>query len=728
MFIFSVFLLSLWSAGVGVGHGCPELCDCFDKYGRHFAECSFKDLTDIPEGLPSNVTTLSLSANKISLVQSGSFDNVTQVTSLWMAHNEIVSIEPGTLAPLLQLRNLDISYNKMVDFPWQDLQNLTALQLLKMNHNEMAHLPGDAFSNLKDLRSLRLNNNRFTTVAEGTFDGLVFLAHLQIYNNPFTCHCKIDWLRDWILKTRISVPEQNAIVCDTPEQMKGVVIVRMPESKCMAPNVSITSEPNVVNTTLFEGTVFILNCEIRGNPKPEVIWKVDTTGLNIVYPLSTKEKMSNESSESSESSEVSKMSDSQINVFHNGTLVIPRLSEKNNGNYSCLATNEFGKDQNSLSVEIVPRPPPPPPVKKVLDTPVIINKVKIPSVLQPVTKTSLSNHVDPYNIPSFERKYNNLLPSLAPSANTEHTGKGSRYRSRASGKCTLTSETQYISNQAFNGSLNVVRQYTFDFGVIALGLSETDAKVTLNPLLLPKDNTDHHPSTSEGLPAISVEPQNQSEVSRRTLVDTGLYLCITSDPSHSAVQWSRIEDGVNTYLFQDLHPGTNYSLCLSFTGEDCEVQVLFTTRRRVPNLLIIIVVSVCLLTVSTVPLLGATCFHLVYKYRGKTYKLIMKAKDHQYHMERNLVVNCHLRNSYAESQRQITSSEAGDGEEQGSESGCGEGRREGDAEGSVVTESFTLSQYKGNTEGSEVGSEYSDKLPLGAEAVNISGHYKEARR
>lgn len=53
-----------------------------------------------------------------------------------------------------------------------------------------------------------------------------------------------------------------------------------------------------------------------------------------------------------------------------------------------------------------------------------------------------------------------------------------------------------------------------------------------------------------------------------------------------------------------------------------------------------------------------------------------------------------------------------------------------EVEGSVVTESIPESQSKTQEE-FEVGSEYSDRLPLGAEAVNISeeinGNYKEPR-
>uniref|UniRef100_A0A803Y5I9 Immunoglobulin superfamily containing leucine rich repeat 2 n=1 Tax=Meleagris gallopavo TaxID=9103 RepID=A0A803Y5I9_MELGA len=161
-------VLWLWLAALlGSARACPEPCACVDKYAHQFADCAYKDLQVVPTGLPSNVTTLSLSANKITALQRRSFLEVTQVTSLWLAHNEIRTIEPGAFAILVQLKNLDISHNQIVDFPWQDLYNLSALQLLKMNNNHMAAVPQGAFHTLKDLRSLRINNNKFTTLAEG---------------------------------------------------------------------------------------------------------------------------------------------------------------------------------------------------------------------------------------------------------------------------------------------------------------------------------------------------------------------------------------------------------------------------------------------------------------------------------------------------------------------------------------------------------------------------------
>ncbi|XP_049451238.1 immunoglobulin superfamily containing leucine-rich repeat protein 2-like [Epinephelus fuscoguttatus] len=707
-----IFYFTLWIATVlTTGLRCPELCTCSDKYGRHFAECSYKDLVAVPDGLPLNVTTVSLTANKISVISLGSFDNVTQVTSLWLAHNEIVSIEPGTLTPLGYLRNFDISHNRLVDFPWEDLQNLTSLLLLKMNHNEMVHLPSDAFDNLKDLRSLRLNNNKFTTIAEGTFDGLVSLSHLQIYKNPFACTCSLDWLRDWISKTTITVPEQNSIICATPQKLRGEMIGKLPESKCTGTTVTIQAEPNTHNTTFFEGSTLVLTCVFTGNPKPLVLWDIRSISQKLELALSFTED------DSAESNEDSLLSYNPVKVFNNGTLIISYLRKEDGGNYSCSATNEFGRAEDSVSVEVVALPKPTP-KKRITTTPAFVKMH--PSVHQTTDKTSVFDSV---RLPDLKRKdIMNTAPSFLPTAEIKPSEKAATYPSRAS-KCGLTANTRYISSHVFNGSMDDIKQYTFDFGVIALGVSETEVTVRLNPLLIPRDRSAKRganaaATTSESLHADSEEHNGLADSSEKVISD-GLYLCVTADRKHSAVQWSRIKEGVNTYLFSGLRPGTNYSLCLTYRGEDCEVQVLFTTKRRTPNLLIIISVSICLLTVSTVPLLGATCFHLVYKYRSKTYKLILKAKD-QYHMERNLTANFNIRAPHTESQRKINGSQL---DEEEGETESGDGEREADTEESVMTESFSLSQCR-NLDNCEVASEYSDRLPLGAEAVNITSNYK----
>nr|XP_046250583.1 immunoglobulin superfamily containing leucine-rich repeat protein 2 [Scatophagus argus] len=706
-------LFALWTTVIGIAQCCPELCSCQDKFAHQFADCAYKDLLVVPVGLPSNVTTVSLSANKIKLLKSKSFVNITQVTSLWLAHNEIVTIEKDTLAPLIQLRNLDISHNKIVNFPWEDLHNLTALQLLKMNNNEMVNLPKDAFSTLKDLRSLRINNNKFTTIVQGTFGALSAMSHLQIFNNPFTCSCSLEWLRDWIATTKISVPEPNSIVCETPEHLKGTLVTNIPKLDCTAPTVTITYQPNVENTELFEGFTVILNCETTGSPKPQVSWEVMAGNQNYVFPLPS-------AGEINDVPINDKTTNNRFLVFRNGTLIIPRLSKREDGNYSCSAVNDLGKVETSVRVAMAGTQ------KHASDSKLSSPMDKIhPSVKKPAEPKTSTNNVIDSNKPEEKTKGS---PEGSSDKNDGRQGGGVSKDSTFASRCGVRDSSEYISNHAFNLSLDDLKQYTFDFGVIALEVSETEAKVQLNPLQLPSSKSNLHLSQTESQETVNKEPLGlfQSASSKATL--DMLYLCVNTGNGHSVVQWSNIEEGVNAYRFHGLQPGTNYTLCLTYGGKDCQVQVVFTTRKKIPSLLIIVVVSIFLLGLATVPLLGATCCHLLYKYQGKTYKLIMRAQNPD-QMEKQMTGEFDPRASFVESEKTFNPSELGEGE---GEVEGEEGDGEGEAEGSVVTESIPGSSSKTNQEEFEMGSEYSDRLPLGAEAVNISeeinGNYKQPSR
>lgn len=667
----------LWIATVfAAGSRCPDLCTCSDKQGRYVADCSFKGFSKVPEVFPPAVSTLRLSANRISSIRSGNFHSVAQLMTLWLANNKIATVEEGSLAHLVHLRNFDISHNNIVNFPWGDLQNLTKLQLLKMNHNKMVHLPKDAFSTLKDLRDLRLNNNKFVTIAEGTFDGLLYMSHLQIIENPFACTCSLDWLRTWISNTSFSVPDQQWIVCDSPESLKGQMIRKLPKL-CEVPSTSIQIEPDAPNATFYQGTTLILNCQFAGNPKPLVMWSVYSGSQKQEVPLSLSED---------DSSEASLLRDSHVRVFNNGTLVVSSIREDDSGNYSCSATNERGRAEDSVSVTVISSHPTP-------ESP--------GTTAPPYTYTQQSVSQATGN----NRDSISATDILSSDDSAQHPPHGSR--------CGLEANTRYVSSYVSNGSLDNIKQYTFDFGVIALGVTETEVTVQLNPFLLSRDKGAPQTAATTAT-SLAVDSDGHQGLSN------WLYLCVTTDHKRAVVRWSRVKGGTNTYRFAGLRPDTNYSLCLTYEGEDCEVQVLFTTRRRVPNLLIIISVSICLLTVSTVPLIGAMCFHLVYKYRNKTYKLILKAKD-QCHLERNVAANFHLHRPHSESQSQINGSQL---DEEEAEMDSGNGEKEADTEESVMTESLSLSHCRANSDNCDIVSENSDRLPLGAEAMNIVTNYQ----
>ncbi|KAJ0028906.1 hypothetical protein NQD34_003903 [Periophthalmus magnuspinnatus] len=700
-------LLAVWALAAAMAQCCPQPCTCVDKGVQNLANCAYKELLEVPTGLPSNITTLSLSANKIQLLKSKSFVNVTQVNSLWLAHNEIVTIQKDTLAPLVQLRNLDISYNKIINFPWEDLHNLTALQLLKMNNNEMVSVPKDAFSTLVELKSLSINNNKFTTIVQGTFSALSSLSHLQIFNNPFFCSCGLEWLRDWITTTKISVAEPNIIVCDSPTHLKGTMVTNMPKLSCKAPIVTITYQPDLESTDLTEGATVVLICEAQGIPLPQRVWELTTASQNYLFPLPfnglNADKPIND-----------KTTNSQFHIFQNGTLSIPHVSKRVEGNYSCSATNDVGRAQSSVRVALASQ--------KYTTKPEPDSTDKPPSVSKPTAPKVSKNNV--INLSKSEEK---TKSSAFPDKHEMERAGGKLKEPTLVSKCGVKDGSEYISNHAFNMSLDDLKQYNFDFGVIALEVSETEAKVQLNPLQLSNSKTNLHLSPSDHLDTVNKEPIRVFESSSSKSMLDMLYLCVDTGNGHSMVQWSKIEEGVNSYRFHHLQPGTNYTLCLTYGGQDCKVQVVFTTRRKIPSLLIIVLVSIFLLALATVPLLWAVCCHLLYKYQGKTYKLVMKAQNPD-QMEKQMAVDFDPRAAFVGSEKNFNPSELGEEGEDAEE----DADREGEAEGSVVTESIPGSSSKTNPEEFEVGSEYSDRLPLGAEAVTISeeinGNYKEPSR
>ncbi|XP_058521284.1 immunoglobulin superfamily containing leucine-rich repeat protein 2 [Ochotona princeps] len=734
-------LRALWLswALLRVAAACPEPCACVDKYAHQFADCAYKELREVPEGLPANVTTLSLSANKITVLRRGAFANVTQVTSLWLAHNEVRTVEPGSLAVLSQLKNLDLSHNLISSFPWSDLRNLSALQLLKMNHNNLGSLPRDALGALPDLRSLRINNNRLRTLEPGTFDALSALSHLQLYHNPFHCGCRLLWLQAWAASTRVSLPEPDSIACASPPALQGVPVHRLPALPCAPPSVLLNAEPvpEVPGAPLRAGLTFLAHCVAEGHPTPRLQWQLQIPGGTVVLepPVPSGEDdgngVANWKGEGDGDAPTPTTMEARTPppppawpvppatprflALANGSLLVPVLSAKEAGIYTCRAHNELGTNSTSMRVAVTAAGPPKhaPGAEGEADG-------QTPTSGRKSSAKGRGNSVLPFK-PEGKTKGRDGLARVAvlgeaePMQEEEETEAGEEEETEdpipedpaEKQHCGHGDRSRYVSNHAFNQSTEL-KPHAFELGVIALDVAEREARVQLTPL------------------AARWGP------GRRPL--RLLYLCPAG--GGAAVQWSRVEEGVNAYWFRGLQPGTNYSVCLALAGEACHVQVVFATKKELPSLLVIVAVSVFLLVLATVPLLGAACCHLLAKHPGKPYRLILRPQAPD-PMEKRIANDFDPRASYLESEKSFGAGGEAGGEEPGEapEEILEEEEEQGDPSGGLQREeslaacSLAESQSKVNQEEFEAGSEYSDRLPLGAEAVNImpeiNGNYRQ---
>ncbi|XP_069899011.1 immunoglobulin superfamily containing leucine-rich repeat protein 2 isoform X2 [Dipodomys merriami] len=749
----------LWLAWalLGVAGACPEPCACVDKYAHQFVDCAYKDLREVPEGLPANVTTLSLSANKIAVLRRGAFANVTQVTSLWLAHSEVRTVEPGALAVLSQLKNLDLSHNLISNFPWSDLRNLSALQLLKMNHNRLGSLPRDALGTLPDLRSLRINNNRLRTLEPGTFDALSALSHLQLYHNPFHCGCGLVWLQAWAASTRVSLPELDSIACASPPELHGVPVHRLPALACAPPSVRLSAEPSppppgAPGSPLPPGTALLLHCAAEGHPAPRLQWQLQIPGGSVTLEAPgpsgegdgdpAHQQIGEEGEEGGEPTQTEPPRPTPAPVWPappaaprfvalaNGSLWVPTLSAKEAGVYTCRARNELGSNSTAVRVAVAAAGPPkhapgeggpaggqaPTPERK------STAKGRDNSVLpaKPEGKGSKGQgQAGAAGGGGGEADAELREEEEEEGEGEEEAGAGEEREGRvpAAGAreqhCGRGDPTRYVSNHAFNQSAEL-KPHAFELGVIALDVAEREARVQLTPLA-----ARWGPGGTGGTPG------------RRA--PRLLYLCPAG--GGAAVQWSRVEDGVNAYWFRGLRPGTNYSVCLALAGEPCHVRVVFATKKELPSLLVIVTVSAFLLALATVPLLGAACCHLLAKHPAKPYRLILRPQPPD-PMQKRIAADFDPRASYLESERSYPGARGAGGEppdDEPPEGDDGDPRAAPPAAPSLAACSPDGSPSKAPAaaaaaEEFEAGSEYSDRLPLGAEAVSltpeINGNYR----
>ena len=87
-------------------------CLCYKK---HIADCSYKNLTAIPRGLPSTIRKILLTGNNFQELEDNAFKPLLSlnVKHLALDRCHIEKISSLALNPLSHLRFLDLSFNKL---------------------------------------------------------------------------------------------------------------------------------------------------------------------------------------------------------------------------------------------------------------------------------------------------------------------------------------------------------------------------------------------------------------------------------------------------------------------------------------------------------------------------------------------------------------------------------------------------------------------------------------
>lgn len=145
-------------------HGC--------EVNVTYANCTNRNLTEIPETLPGNIIVLDLSENRITEIRDNAFVNQSNLEMLYLRKNYINIIQDDAFIGLESLKILSLAENNLKPMIYSEkmfsyLQNLEELYLQRNLHSPdfriplcsetICKYPDTSFSLLQNLKVLSMD-------------------------------------------------------------------------------------------------------------------------------------------------------------------------------------------------------------------------------------------------------------------------------------------------------------------------------------------------------------------------------------------------------------------------------------------------------------------------------------------------------------------------------------------------------------------------------------------
>ena len=138
---------------------------------------------DVTESHLSAITSLDLSDEGITSLQSGDFAGLTGLAQLVLEDNELTALPSDLLDGLSALEMLNFKDNDLSALSAGDFDDLGSLSELYLGGNRLSAVPADIFSGLNALQELGLGDNELTSLPAGLFSGLSALTALNLGGN-----------------------------------------------------------------------------------------------------------------------------------------------------------------------------------------------------------------------------------------------------------------------------------------------------------------------------------------------------------------------------------------------------------------------------------------------------------------------------------------------------------------------------------------------------------------
>ncbi len=130
--------------------------------------------------------TLTLSENKLTLLNYGMFLGLHHLMKLDLSHNCIRHVESKTFTDLTSLSILKLEFNYIRILQVNIFQGLSSLFDLNLRRNQIVEIDNEALLDVPSLSRLNLGNNKLTFLHQNLFGALVKLTELDLGNNDLS--------------------------------------------------------------------------------------------------------------------------------------------------------------------------------------------------------------------------------------------------------------------------------------------------------------------------------------------------------------------------------------------------------------------------------------------------------------------------------------------------------------------------------------------------------------
>lgn len=152
-------------------------------------------LADVPQNLPSTLTSLYLDWNLITSVKSNIFAHLNSLEELLIRYNHITSLEQDAFIGMGSLKKLSLYDNNIANLPGQLFSPLVRLVSLDLAKNSLQQIAYSAqrFSSQSSLLYFSLADNGCSYLQKDIFQGMTALKYLHLERNELGQLIKEDY-------------------------------------------------------------------------------------------------------------------------------------------------------------------------------------------------------------------------------------------------------------------------------------------------------------------------------------------------------------------------------------------------------------------------------------------------------------------------------------------------------------------------------------------------------